>query len=119
MFVCGVPKASRTHAYDACLLAIRLQSMVAEFVRQKEVPHVSVKIGIAAGPVIAGVIGISAPKYDVWGYTVNVANRLSQVAMPGTTVVTRDIALLEKEKFRFRLMKNLTFVPGLGKVLLF
>lgn len=56
-----------------------------------------------------------SPKQD----TVNVANKLAQAAPLGSTVVTRDIAQLEKSHFKFKLMKHLTFVHGLGKILLF
>jgi adenylate cyclase 2 len=34
------------------------------------------RVGINVGPVVAGVIGVSKPHYDIWGNTVNVAARM-------------------------------------------
>ena len=39
-------------------------------------------VGIATGPVVAGVIGIKRFIYDMWGDTVNVASRLSSEGAP-------------------------------------
>jgi adenylate cyclase len=50
------------------------------------------RIGIHAGPVVAGIIGTRKFAYDVWGDTVNVAARLETTAEPGRVHVSSDVA---------------------------
>ena len=52
--------------------------------------RLALRIGIHAGPVVAGVIGKTKFAYDVWGDTVNVASRLQELAMPGTIQVSES-----------------------------
>ncbi|MGH6906187.1 MAG: adenylate/guanylate cyclase domain-containing protein, partial [Geminicoccaceae bacterium] len=42
-----------------------------------------IRIGIHVGPVVAGVVGGSKFTFDVWGDTVNVAARLSDLGETG------------------------------------
>lgn len=50
-------------------------------------PHWEVRVGLHAGPVIAGVVGREKYQYDVWGDTVNTAMRMAQMAPPGSVMV--------------------------------
>ncbi len=54
-------------------------------------PHWQVRVGVHAGPVMAGVVGRRKYQYDVWGDTVNTAARLEHAAQPGSICVTSDI----------------------------
>jgi class 3 adenylate cyclase len=52
-----------------------------------------VRIGLHSGPVTAGVIGSKRLQYDVWGDTVNVANRMESTGEPGRIHVSEQFAL--------------------------
>ena len=51
-----------------------------------------IRIGIHAGPIVAGVVGTSKFAYDVWGDTVNTASRLETTSEAGRIHVSADLA---------------------------
>ena len=82
MAVAGLPMPSPDHAEAA----IRLASALLKAARQVGRRHgldLSMRIGVATGPVLAGVIGQAKVTYDVWGDTVNLAARLESYGEPG------------------------------------
>ena len=60
-----------------------------------------IRIGINAGPIVAGIVGSSKFAYDVWGDTVNVASRLESTSEPGRIHVTADLADRLADRFAF------------------
>jgi len=52
--------------------------------------HWQVRVGVHAGPVIAGVVGHRKYQYDIWGDTVNMAARMEEAAAPGVICVNSD-----------------------------
>jgi class 3 adenylate cyclase len=50
-----------------------------------------VRVGVHAGPVVAGVVGQERYQFDIWGDTVNVAARMSDKSKPGRVAVTKDV----------------------------
>merc|ERR1719402_806169 len=55
-------------------------------------PDFQLRIGIQAGPVIAGVVGAQKPLYDIWGDTVNVASRMDKFGVRGCIQVPERTA---------------------------
>ncbi len=47
-----------------------------------------VRVGIHAGPVVAGVVGRTQFMFDLWGDTVNIAARIVDQAEPGTVLLS-------------------------------
>lgn len=66
--------------------AVELASDMQRYVAKRIAPNgesLRLRLGIATGPVVAGVIGKRKFSYDLWGDTVNVASRLASEAQPG------------------------------------
>jgi class 3 adenylate cyclase len=51
----------------------------------------SARVGVHAGPVVAGVVGEERYQFDIWGDTVNMAARMATLGSPGTVVVAGDL----------------------------
>jgi class 3 adenylate cyclase len=60
-----------------------------------------IRIGIHAGPLVAGVVGVSKFAYDVWGDTVNVASRLESTSEPGRIQVSDTVARRLADRYLF------------------
>jgi class 3 adenylate cyclase len=50
-----------------------------------------VRVGVNAGPVVAGIVGQERYQFDIWGDTVNVAARMLEKSKPSTVAVTEDL----------------------------
>ncbi|GFN85380.1 adenylate cyclase [Plakobranchus ocellatus] len=70
------------------------------------------RVGINAGPVVAGVIGARKPQYDIWGNTVNVASRMESTGVSNRIQVTEEVYVMLKNVFTFECRGK---VPVKGK----
>ena len=100
MVASGVPKARPDHAEAIAELALRIRDHVATETFGGR--HLQTRIGIASGPVTAGIIGTHKFAYDLWGDTVNTASRMESSGLPGEIQVTPSTYELLREDFRFR-----------------
>ena len=84
MVVSGVPAARSDHADALAGFALAMRD-AAVALRDPHGRLVPLRIGIASGPVVAGVVGTRKIFYDVWGDTVNVASRMETTGAPGAS----------------------------------
>jgi class 3 adenylate cyclase len=77
--------------------------------------NVSFHVGIATGPVIAGVIGVKRFIYDLWGDTVNIASRITAEAPPGEIYVDKTTYRRLGARYTFSEPQELMF-KGKGKM---
>jgi len=102
-----------TPDYTAALGEVALQMQ--QFMHGRHSPNgtpLGLHIGIATGPVGAGVIGRTKFVYDLWGNTVNVASRLASGAEFGQVAVDEITYKRLRGRYRF---EGPMFLPAKGK----
>lgn len=114
MAVSGVPDPNDDHAKRIITFAIRLQSAIEKLAEQEQI-DLRMRIGIATGPITAGVIGKAKFAYDVWSSTVNLASRLESYGETGLIRVSQATYQALKQDFIFEKapVENL---KGVGRV---
>ncbi len=90
MAVCGLTVQRLDHDKRTVDFALEMLAFLRRFNYEKGL-HLEMEIGINSGDVVAGVIGKSKLLYDVWGDTVNIANRLKSACTPGAIFVSQNI----------------------------
>ncbi|XP_001955907.3 adenylyl cyclase X E isoform X1 [Drosophila ananassae] len=87
---------------------------------QRDMPYhsypLNVKIGIAHGPIMAGVVGLSKPHYDIWGHAVNMASRMASTGVVDKIQVPRKTAKVLRAFDIYCEYRGATPVKGVGDV---
>ncbi|CAN5529386.1 hypothetical protein BH11PSE7_BH11PSE7_10810 [soil metagenome] len=73
------------------------------------------RIGMHAGPAVAGVIGVKRFLYDVWGDTVNLASRMESTGAAGAIHVTESVYRQTRHRFAFEAREPLE-IRGRGMI---
>jgi adenylate cyclase len=90
MVVSGIPEPREDHIEALACLALDMADAVADL-RDPEGRKVPLRMGMAAGPVVAGVVGARKFFYDVWGDAVNVAARMETTDVEGRIQVPQNV----------------------------
>ncbi len=114
MVVAGIHDSSPKSAEAVVEFAIEALAFVQTYAKENDIP-LQVRIGIATGSVVSGVIGTRVPIFDLWGEPVNYAARLQQEAVPDTILVSESTYWRLRTRYEFEDKRELTLKHG-GKI---
>lgn len=115
MVVSGVPKPRPDHAEALADFALDMRDIGAAL-RDPQGRPVQIRIGMASGPVVAGVIGTTKLFYDVWGDAVNVASRMEETDEAGMIQVSQESYELLRGKFMLE-QRGPVEIKGKGRMI--
>jgi adenylate cyclase len=98
MVVSGVPRPRPDHVQALANFALEMADAAAGL----KDPHgqpVPLRVGLASGPVVAGVVGSRRFFYDVWGDAVNIASRMESTDSVGRIQVPEAVYERLKDDF--------------------
>ncbi|XP_026876665.2 adenylate cyclase type 8 isoform X1 [Electrophorus electricus] len=94
--------------------AIALNESIQE-INKHSFNNFQLRIGMAHGSVVAGVIGAKKPQYDIWGKTVNLASRMDSTGVSGKIQVPEETyAILSERGFAFEYRGEI-YVKGISE----
>ena len=90
----GIPVPDKNSLLNIVLAGLEMQEFVTKRKLENDIlnkPSFEMRLGIHAGPIIAGIVGIKKFQYDVWGDTVNTASRLESNGKVGKVNISESL----------------------------
>jgi class 3 adenylate cyclase len=112
MAVAGALEPRADHAEAAVRLASDMLGALEEVRADLDAPF-ELRIGLASGPVVGGVIGRQRIQFDLWGDTVNTASRMQSSGVPGRIHLAQSTRELLAANYAFE-ERDQVEVKGLG-----
>ncbi|XP_036942190.1 adenylate cyclase type 8 isoform X3 [Acanthopagrus latus] len=102
------------HLSELVLFALAMQETLKE-INRLAAKNFQLRVGIAHGPVVAGVIGATKPQYDIWGSTVNLASRMDSTGVSGRIQVPEPTRRILAEWGFVLELRGEIFVKGVSE----
>jgi class 3 adenylate cyclase len=114
MAITGLSDSSSRSAIAAIEFCMEALRSVKEVGSRTGMP-IRVRIGVATGAVISGVLSLKRPSYDLWGETVNLAAQMESSSEPGRIQIAETTYWRVKHKFACE-PRTRVAAKGLGSV---
>jgi class 3 adenylate cyclase len=101
----GLPVPTDDSVKNTVLAALEMQAFISARKAQNDDagnPAFEMRVGIHTGPVVAGIVGLKKFQYDIWGDTVNTANRIETNGEVGKVNISQATYELLKNDSNFR-----------------
>ena len=97
----GLPVPNNSNPKDAIRAAIEIVNFVEQTKQNppKDVLPFNIRIGMNSGPVVAGVVGTKKFQYDIWGATVNLAERMESGSKNSKINISENTYQLVNDEF--------------------
>jgi adenylate cyclase len=112
--VAGVPIPSKDHAEICAEMALGMLDILHRLNPTFDEP-LEMRVGLASGPVVAGIIGSHKFAFDIWGDTVNMAARHESYSEPNCIHLSAETAALLPKRFAIE-SRGVLNIRGRGQV---
>ena len=110
----GLTDGNKNNVNNVADMALEIRDFIASHPELSRY-NLGIHIGIATGPVVAGVIGTKRFIYDLWGDTVNTASRLTDDAVMDHILVDKSTYARLRQDYQFD-APRMTVLKGKGEV---
>lgn len=116
----GIPIPDNAFLENIVLAALEMQEFMVNRKTENDLinkPAFEMRLGIHAGPIVAGIVGIRKFQYDVWGDTVNTASRIENNGTVGKVNISESLyqLLQNSDYFVFEYRGNI-HAKGKGNI---
>ncbi|KAL5270587.1 hypothetical protein ACHWQZ_G001330 [Mnemiopsis leidyi] len=115
MAASGLVHEDPDHIFVMMDFLFDIKKVLAQFNRNTMGFEFQMKYGCHIGPVASGVIGQSAPMFDIWGDTVNIASRMMTTGIVGKIQVLEETVDAIESRYSVE-KRGKVYVKGKGEI---
>ena len=107
MAIGGVQRAHGRGVETLAEFAIEARGAVEKYLQDQELP-LQVRVGLASGPLISGIVRSAVPVFESWGETLDTAARLATDGPGGTIQVSESVYWRLRQDFEYEERETIT-----------